>query len=236
VGILDTLNLDAHFWLIVCLIVAFGGLGGLVNYCLRGVEEKNKPTTLLRAVVETGTTFSIVPLFLNMISSDLLAGSRTDSLKVLVFAGFCLVAAISARAFITSLTDKVVRELKEKADAAGQRAMVADQKATGAVETSAEPAAPARSVPRHEGADVRHSIADLFKIDPEDERLLKMLRDSKYKFRTVEGLASESSMDPLVVNNRLVRLQNIGYVGTVESGGRKLWYITGDGRSALTDG
>lgn len=60
-----------------------------------------------------------VPVFLNMISSDLIAeitGNINDSKnlsKLLVLDGFCLLAAISSRAFLRSLSDKLLEQVKE---------------------------------------------------------------------------------------------------------------------------
>lgn len=87
----------------------------------------------------------MVPLFLNMISSNLLdviRGTQTvpgDTSKLLVFFGFCLVAGISSRAFIRTISDRVLSEAKE----AKQKARKADEKVNeikAEIETTVSPA------------------------------------------------------------------------------------------------
>ena len=58
----------------------------------------------------------LMPLFLSMLSSSLLPDMLAADPKLddfLVFGGFCLLAAISARTFIQTLSDKILREVKE---------------------------------------------------------------------------------------------------------------------------
>lgn len=231
-GVLTWPSLDAHFWLLVGVILLFGALGGLINYCLPGEsdQETNGPRKSLLIVksmlVGVGASF-LVPLFLNMISSDLLASSRNDPLKLLVFAGFCLIAAISARTFIAALSDKVLRDLKEtkkRLVAAEEKASLADEKATAVVETVSDPAFA-------KGSEAKDSLK-VFSVDREDIDLLRQLGEGKYKFRTVEGLARESDIGPLVLIQRLMRLQDRGLAASFESGSRVLWYVTPQGRGA----
>jgi YLATT-like protein len=100
--------------LVMCLA---GVLGGVINYCLTPKEEKQNVWESI--IIGVGASL-MVPLFLNMISSNLLDVIRGqpptvpgDTSKLLVFSGFCLVAAISSRAFIRTLSDRVLNEAKE---------------------------------------------------------------------------------------------------------------------------
>jgi hypothetical protein len=53
---------------------------------------------------------------MSTISSELLSSSRTNHLDYFVFGGFCLVASISAHKFITSISDKVLRQVNTARD------------------------------------------------------------------------------------------------------------------------
>jgi DNA-binding MarR family transcriptional regulator len=69
----------------------------------------------------------LVPLFLQMISSDLLQRGASDHLALFVFAGFCLIAAISSKAFIRTLSEQVLKEVRAaKAEAQEARQEVED--------------------------------------------------------------------------------------------------------------
>jgi len=56
------------------------------------VTSPDKSSLLRSLVIGIGASF-LVPLFLNMISSDLMRQMDQDAGKLLVFVGFCLIAA-----------------------------------------------------------------------------------------------------------------------------------------------
>jgi hypothetical protein len=95
-----------------------GIYGGLVNFLIHRADGRSDGNIWSSCCVGVGASF-LVPLFLNMISSDLttqIVGTPEksgDPLKALVFAGFCLIAAISSSAFIRIMTDQVLQLAKE---------------------------------------------------------------------------------------------------------------------------
>lgn len=98
--------------LLIVMILA-GLLGGAINHVL-SQESNNTPfkSILGRSLlVGLGASFS-VPLFLNMISSELVSLLPTKPEKLYIFAGFCLIAAISSRAFLKTLSDKLLKEVQ----------------------------------------------------------------------------------------------------------------------------
>ena len=96
--------------LLVIMLLA-GGFGGTVNHLLdkRGKREGH---SLLRSIFIGTAASLLVPLFLNMISSTLLAQSAVDDEKLFVFSGFCIIAAISSSAFIRRISAKVLQEVQ----------------------------------------------------------------------------------------------------------------------------
>ncbi len=95
----------------VIMLVA-GVLGGFVNYLLAKPDETPPPNKVRSVVVGTAAAL-LVPLFLNMIGSNLLDGMKGPEPQPFVLLGFCLVAAISSTAFIRSLSDRVLAEAKQ---------------------------------------------------------------------------------------------------------------------------
>src|SRR5437867_2893388 len=121
----NLLAMEPYLWILILIMVAAGLLGGAVNHFLSQETDPNQKYLGRSLWVGLAASF-MVPLFLNMISSNLIDSIRgnattpADKSKLFVFAGFCLVAAISSRAFIRTLSDRVLREAKEAKEQAIQ--------------------------------------------------------------------------------------------------------------------
>jgi hypothetical protein len=128
-----------NFWqsndLWVCLIMLIAGLlGGGANYFLEAYKIQkidpdnqitNQPTNKVKidfsiwSCLFLGVSASfLLPLVLSTISSNLLSDvlSRTNTSNLespFVFFSFCLICAISSRALIKGLSDKILDDLKE---------------------------------------------------------------------------------------------------------------------------
>jgi DNA-binding MarR family transcriptional regulator len=100
-----------YILVVIAIILASGSLGGLVNYYLARLESPHQLNLKESLVIGIAASF-LVPLFLQMISSDLLRRGASDHLVLFVFAGFCLIAAISSKAFIRTLSEQVLKEAR----------------------------------------------------------------------------------------------------------------------------
>jgi hypothetical protein len=112
--------------LVIVVMLLAGSLGGVVNYYLGRLDNPDKASLKESIIIGIAASF-LVPLFLQMISSNLLATGDTEPLNLFILAGFCLIAAISSRAFITSLSAEVIRKAKEATQKAEQASNVAEQ-------------------------------------------------------------------------------------------------------------
>jgi len=102
-------ELDTYLFVILGIIILAGGLGGLVNYFLAQSDRKarrkgadtaldaNEYLTWWQSMIIGVASALLVPLFLSLISSTLLAEAKNDVVKGFVFAGFCLAAGIASR-------------------------------------------------------------------------------------------------------------------------------------------
>ena len=121
----------------VILIMALAGAaGGIANWILNSGVEASRPDAAGEADINPTIQLGIigyivvgvvasftVPLFLSLAQSQLLtkAVQGNEFADKLVFAGFCIIAAFSSRAFMRSVSAawiKEVREVGEKADKA----------------------------------------------------------------------------------------------------------------------
>ncbi len=132
------------------LMIGAGLMGATVNMAMSTEPRIEEPPPWERwrwSVIAGIGAALLVPLFLRTVSSGLLTQVLMPDPKgedLLVFGGFCLLAAISSKKFIESLSEKLVRETREEAvkiraevEQVAQQAEKAELLATVAAETVA---------------------------------------------------------------------------------------------------
>ncbi len=210
--------------LIATVMIAAGTFGGLVNFYLAKADDVPTPTR--RRSIALGIAASLlVPLFLNMISSDLIERiNGGDHLKLLVLLGFCLVGAISSTAFIRTVSDRVLNEAKKAKVAALEataRAAQIEQRIQPILSKETESEGTASSV---KGASV--SLTN-------EGKLLLALGAGRWVLRTPSGLAREAAIGSEEVARLLHDLGLRGLVGEQATKSGTRWFITDEGRVEL---
>lgn len=109
-------------------MIAAGVLGGIVNLAL---NETSRDKWYWSIVAGIGAAL-LIPLFLRTVSSKLLSDllkqtSESSSDDYFVLFGFCLLAALSSRAFIETLSKKVLNSLEEGQKKLEDKVKKADQ-------------------------------------------------------------------------------------------------------------
>ncbi|MEJ5210210.1 MAG: YEATS-associated helix-containing protein [Burkholderiales bacterium] len=102
-----SITLDGYLLLLFAIMLFTGLLGGLANYFLSVRAPGIAARELLRYIVLGMVAALTVPLFLNMISSDLLAMARTRPIDLFVFAGFCLLFVLASRRLVDNLATRL---------------------------------------------------------------------------------------------------------------------------------
>jgi len=222
--------------IIFVLMLTSGVLGGLVNSFLSDPSDERPLHWFKHIVVGVAASF-MVPLFLNMISGDLIdkiRGSSTgqpDYSKLFVLAGFCLVAAVSSRTFIRTISDKVLQQVKEanrKADEAKVDAATAMAVVEPMVEAEAD-------------ADVTDTL-DALKASPapvtseNESKVLKAMTRSSYSLRSITGIARDCGLSRSLVNITLSSLISKGLVQQgIGTSGQPRWFAAPEGRKLVED-
>lgn len=220
-------------WNIALVMLAAGTLGGLVNSFLTDPTDE-KPLEWWKHIAVGVAASFMVPLFLNMISGDLIDkirgidGKAPDYSKLFVLAGFCLVAAVSSRAFIRSLSERVLQQVKSAAkEATEAKAEAADAKAAVAPLIEVEDASDTLSALAASKEPV---------TDAEELAVLKAMTQSSYSLRSITGLAKDSKLTKAVVNSTLSSLIGKGLASqTVNSKEQPRWFPTQEGRTLAND-
>ena len=114
---MNNCNLDLHILTLVLIMIVSGAFGGFLNY-LHNFDtiEKEQRNGLFKykyIFLGIGSAF-LVPAFLKMIASDLINNKdKFDNNCYLIFAGFCLIAAIFSRRFINTIGEKILEAAKK---------------------------------------------------------------------------------------------------------------------------
>ncbi|EFM11367.1 hypothetical protein PaecuDRAFT_1813 [Paenibacillus curdlanolyticus YK9] len=192
-----------HGIILVFIMIAAGWVGGAVSYMLPPAKAGSPPLLKDRELYKSmliGIAASfMVPLFLKLISSDLLSADQLgkggfDASNDLVFAGFCLMAAISSRKFIEMITNHALETLSRKVDQTNQAA-------EAVVDSLTEDSATA--------GDAAEPVFKTLMLQPEEQNrasVLYALTKSSFTFRTPEGICRDCSLDDATVNKVLAGL------------------------------
>jgi hypothetical protein len=236
-------------WTLILVMLSAGIVGGAVNHFLAmetGATQSVRRFMGRDLLVGLAASF-MVPLFLNMISSDLVdlirgtKDSAAQPYKILVFAGFCLIAAISSRAFIRTLSDQVLNEVKEtrkEARAAKEQAQQATEKVQEVKENVQEVHAEigpivSRQTEDEPTAEGSPALTRFNEIDENERKILKAMADSKFALRTLSGIAREVDIDSAELEGLHVGLLAKNMVGKRMGKKGIRWYITQGGLDAL---
>lgn len=123
IGASATTTLESLAALIVHVgVMLLAGIyGGIINFFLEyeKAEARSRLTIWHMMIIGTGASL-LVPLFLTLISSNLVNLKQLEFSKILVFFGFCLIAAISSRRFIMTISERILKEIREAKDVAAQ--------------------------------------------------------------------------------------------------------------------
>lgn len=242
--------LDGGSILAVIVIVLLAGiLGGFAAYITVPRDANaSEPAraAILRYIVLGVMASACVPLFLTLVQSDLVkrifAGSgQRPFAEYLVFVGFCLLAAFSARAFLESISRRVLRDLegvRDEQQHLQQNQQNIQQQVRETQELVVDQQGKAVEAPVIQEAVAAESLARvaLPPTTPLERRALRAM--SSVGFRTVGGIAEDLEMSRLKVDEVLRSLQDKGLVGERESPVANVmrWTITAAGQAVLAAG
>lgn len=201
-------------------MIGAGLLGGITNYFRIGQDKRGWPT-FFRNILMGISASLLIPLFLNMISSNLLKESSTDSAKLFILFGFCLIASLSSKAFIQTISDRVLNDVKET------------KKEMDDIKKDIEPI-----ISKETETQETEDTGSFFKIrafsfDEDSKKVLNSLGSSNYAWRSLTGITQETGMPNQNVLNSLNWLSSNRLAVKTGEKGRTLWGLTLEGRDIL---
>ncbi|MEM7303603.1 MAG: YEATS-associated helix-containing protein [Pseudomonadota bacterium] len=182
----------ARFLLVIGFMIVAGALGGVTNYLVelknhRNVDDSSIPTPSFRLNLGLSVIASfLVPLFLGFIQSDVLKiiMSKEDAWlqSLLIFFGFCLVAAFAANSFIGSISSKILRMAEQANEEAQDARRIAQQTKIEISEQLEE-----ESISEDDAAMSASSL-DNVDLSVPQEMVLKALNNKPQMRRSVSGI------------------------------------------------
>ena len=104
------ITLDFYMLLLLGIMLCAGILGGAANYFRSEKGTSRSGAELLKYAVLGVVAALTVPLFLNMISSDLLVAAKSRPVDLFVFGALCLLFVLFSRRFVESTSTKLPQQ------------------------------------------------------------------------------------------------------------------------------
>ncbi len=222
-----------RFIFIFCLIAFAGGAGGLANYLLLPAPSSGKRSLsgAFRFIFSGGIVAFVVPLFLSLAQSALVrsifdySGAGQAYPDILIFAGFCVVAGFASRAFMDTMTSKMM-QMQQDVRKAEDKAQEADKKAVEAIElteenadrvaeavgANAEPAERERLPTDHSAIKSPSPVATTIanKLKPQERDVLSAM--TRYSKRTQTGVARDAGVPRNQVGEIIDEMRDMGVI------------------------
>ncbi len=107
----------SYIALMAVVMLLTGVLGGIANYLNSKPEERHFWKSMVMGAIATIT----IPLFLKIVDSNLISGTSIDPYSILVFAGFCVLAAFYSAKFLEGLSGRILQNLQQKVEENAQK-------------------------------------------------------------------------------------------------------------------
>lgn len=212
-----------HIFILAAIMLVSGIFGGLINYYQMNQNTSDSGSLPRCIVIGMGASF-LVPVILDFVNSDLILEIQGDPSRLLIYTGFCLIAAIAARVVIVNTSDRILREAtlaRAQSDAAQQELRVLRDELLPLIEAQTE-----QDASLEEGA-VPEIDGDL---DEVAQKTLKALASGQYTFRSLAGLSKANDSEEAATGKALSQLSSKEMVGKVSGLHGIRWYLTDKGR------
>jgi DNA-binding transcriptional ArsR family regulator len=222
-----------HEIIISLIMVIAGAVGGVANF-LSDDNLKFESRTVAKSLVLGISASVMVPLFLSMISSNLLVESSTSAESYFVLAGFCMVASIFSRSFIDGVSSKVLNDLQKRTDNIDKKVENYEEHVKPLIERAEEPEIESNEIYDLRVRELEPTLKEL------DIKIISAIDENKFTIRSTGGIVQQLGMasnSRETVRHRLRVLRDMGIVSELRSldpkSPKPRWYLTNLGRAAL---
>jgi DNA-binding MarR family transcriptional regulator len=169
----------------------------------------------------------LVPLFLNTISSDLLASSQANNTHYFVIGGFCILSAIFSSKFIDSLGDKIIQDIRQEVKEDIKRVSLKVTEVKDELED-------VTTESDFKGSGTRKSEYENLPFN--EIEILKSMYENKYTYRSISGISIETNMSKDEITPLLEGMMQKEYIKKyIREDGRIRWRLTEKGREIIAE-
>jgi len=193
-------------------MIILGVFGGVINYFRKNLPQKDNKELYKSLFIGTAASI-LVPLFLRMISSDLL--EEPNILDYLVFAGLCLIASI----FSTNFIDSIGKKLMDKVENVEMKVITVEKNVddiTNEDEVQEDP-----------------ELLEKYALNDDEISVLSNLDIGKYTYRSISGLVNDTRLDRKFVKDTLEKLKDINLAIEADRTKGIRWKISEIGKQYL---
>jgi len=219
-------TLDGYMLVILLIMIVAGVLGGVANYFLSDRQAEMGRRDWVKYPILGMIAALTVPLFLNMISSNLLEAARTRPVDFFVFAGFCLIYVVASRRLFENVANKLLTQMDQMKREMNQI------KQHGEVASSRE-----EPVSLSEAAAIgAKPEAAKESLSYNDVEILRALAEESYVYGNLAGLTDKTGLGRDLVSTRLTVLKNLGIIETrINDKSILHWFVSPKGKQMLGD-
>lgn len=220
-------SLDGYMLIVLLIMIAAGVLGGVANYFLSDRQHDSKSRDWAKYPILGVIAALTVPLFLNMISSNLLEAARTRPVDFFVFAGFCLIYVVASRRVFENAANKLMNQMDQMKREMVQIKQQRPEPPAFRDEPSAIAEAP---LPVAKPEVIKESLSY------NDIEILRALSEDSYVYGNLAGLTDKTGLARDLVSSRLTVLKTLGIIETRINDKNVLhWFVSPKGKQMLGD-
>ncbi len=190
----------------VLTIIVFGMLGGVINK----FRDNSKDSKYWKSITKGIGAALAVPLFLKLVSSNIVVEDQRGWYNYFIFGGLCLITSIFSDKFFDSLGDKILKKVEDVENTMSE------------IEDS-----------NNEIDDIDEIILEHIKpgsqkdeSNEEITKVIKSITNSKYSYRTITGIEKDTNINRNKLTSILMNLKNDGFaINKKNSKGNNIWKI-----------
>jgi hypothetical protein len=222
--------------ILAIITISTGLFGGLVKFF--NSIDTSKPIVfkeLLKYLLTGIGAAILIPLFLNMISSDLISADKIEIHDFFVYTGFCFIAAYLSDRFLSTIGEKILNEVKRvknKQESTSQTVSFLVDNETAPTDASVN----------ENPTNAEKAFQNLSnKIEQKDIGLITEIlkafeKNGKYTFRSVKGISKEFNYPENTVAILIKAYEENGLIQRIKRrpDGQLLYGLTSLGKLLIT--